>query len=266
MHHCRGDLRIRRVGLGLALAFGLGTLLDFAPARAAEYEIFIDIDTEEELYDLFQAEQIDEDTFNTLVELHRKGVDLDEASRSEIYTLPNLNYDDVDAILAYRTEVGNIEDPAQLVAAGVISQRKLASIATFLLVRNKDRRLAATNGRVRYQTAMTFGGSRNPEQPDGVLWDDRVPPMALQARVSTLRQLTLGAAGVVTRNRIGEVAWDPNRNGLNAERNSSKVYLPKYFAQWETDKWGVIAGTYRIGFGHRLTFYNTSRYTPNRSE
>ena len=32
---------------------------------------------------------------------------------------------------------------------------------------------------------------------------------------------------------------------------------------WDDDKWGVIAGTYRIGFAQRLTFDNSGRYTPN---
>src|SRR5690606_15068671 len=87
-----------------ALSFAL-TLSWAADARANQYEIFIDIETEEDLYDLRVADQIGDSTFQTLVELYQRGVNLNEASRSELYALPNLSYAEVDAILAYREEV-----------------------------------------------------------------------------------------------------------------------------------------------------------------
>lgn len=237
----------RRVAAAVALC-SVGLLA--RPARAIEYEVFVDVDTEEELYDLYVADQISESTLLTLNELYRKGIDLNDASRAELYSLPNLTYEEVDAILGYREDVGWITDPADLVRANVVSERKLASIAMFLVRSEPGRKLAATNGFVRYQTAWTQG-------------DQRVPPMALQARVNTLRQLTIGASAVVTRNRIGTPAWDNTRQALNAPGTSTQVVVPKYFAQWDTEKWGVIAGTYRIGFAQRLVFDNSGRYTPN---
>ena len=219
-------------------------------ARAIEYEVFIDVDSEEELYDLFVSNQISEDTFNVLVELRRRGVDLNQASRAQLYSLPNLTYEEVDAILAYRSEAGRIHAPTDLVAAGVLSRAKLASILTFLHSEDPRRKLTATHGWIRYQTAWSQE-------------DSTVPPMVLQARVTTLRQLTLGVAGFLSRQRIGDPVWDPNRESLIADRMRPRVNVPKFYAQWDTDKWGVIAGTYRIGFGQRLTFDNTDRYTPN---
>lgn len=221
-----------------------------AAARGAEYELFIDVDTEEQLYDLLETSQISDATFETLVDLYRRGVDLNTATREDLYTLPNLSFEDVDAILAYREEAGYIDDPAQLVAAGALSRPKLDSIAMFLVVTDPSRPLAATTGFVRYQTAWT------PE-------DRRVPPMALQARVTTLRHLTVGVAATLSRNRIADVRYDPNREALSAVEAGPQVNVPKYFATWDDDKWGIIVGTYRIGFGQRLTFDNSGRYTPN---
>jgi hypothetical protein len=218
--------------------------------RAAEYEQFIDVDTEEQLYDLLETNQISEETFDTLIDLYRRGVDLNSATREELYTLPNLSYDDVDAIIAYRDEATYIDDPAQLVAAGVVERTKLDSIAMFLVTSDPARPLAATTGFVRYQTAWT------PE-------DRRVPPMALQARVTTLRHLTVGVAGTLSRNRIADVRYDPNREALSAVEAGPQLNLPKYFATWDADEWGIIVGTYRIGFAQRLTFDNSGRYTPN---
>ncbi|NVB36199.1 hypothetical protein G6O69_36575 [Pseudenhygromyxa sp. WMMC2535] len=241
--------RITRITVaGLLLA----ALCLLAPTRAwaIEYEIFIDVDDEEQLYELYISDQISEDTFNTLVELRRRGVDLNEATREELYSLPNLTYDEVDAILAYRAEAGVIHRPADLAAAGALSERKLAAILTFIVANDPRSRLTATHGWVRYQTAWTAG-------------DTKVPPMALQARVTTLRHLTVGVAAFLTRQRPGNPVWDPTRDALMAEVARPRVAVPKAFAQWDTSRWGVIVGSYRAGFGQRLVFDTSDRYTPN---
>jgi hypothetical protein len=220
------------------------------PAGAVEYEIFVDIDDEEELNDLQLTDQITADTYETLVELLRKGTNLDEASREELYALPNLTYEDVDRILAYRAEAGRIADPADLVVAGVLTQRKLAAIAAFLVVPESKVVRGGVHGSMRYR--MTY-----------VAGDPRAPPMALQARIRALGGLTVGAAAMLDPRRLGDVQWDPERAALMAEPDAVRPRLPKAYAQWDTPRWGIIAGTYRIGFGQRLTFDDSRRYTPN---
>lgn len=225
-------------------------LLGPCVAHAAQYEVFVDVDDEEELYDLQVAGEISSGTFEILVDQIRRGVDLNTATREQLYALPNLTYEEVDSILTYREEAGRIGNPAALVLAGVISRRKLASIAAFLLVPAPEGSKAGVRGQVRYKTVWTSA-------------DDRAPPMLLQARVSMLRHLTVGAAAVLDRNRLENAVWDPNRDALVSAGERTTPRLPKYYAQWDTPKWGVIAGTYNIGFGQRLTFDTTSRYTPN---
>ena len=221
-----------------------------APAAANPYETFISIDSEEDLYDLQATGQIDDDALANLVELYQRGVDLNKASREELYELPNLTYAEVDAILEYRGLTGWITDPIDLVINGVLSQEKLEAMAAFLIVSDPSRSLVATDGWVRTQTRWS------PE-------DDGAPPLSLQARVSTLQNLTVGAAGVMSRSRLDDVVYDPGRGALSAEEAGTSVHVPKVYAKWETDQWGMIAGTYRVGFGQRLTFDNTSLYTPN---
>jgi hypothetical protein len=220
------------------------------PARAIDYEVFIDVDDEDELFDLYVTEQITESTYLTLVEVLRRGIDLDEATREDLYSLPNLTYADVDRILGYRADAGHITDPAALVAAGVLDERTVASLAVFITVGSEELRKAPVRGFVQYQTVWTVR-------------DERAPPMLLQARITTLRHLTIGIAGVLNRNRLGKVGWDANRDALAAQPNRTRPQLTKAFVQWDTEKWGVIAGSYRIGFGQRLTFDNSGRYTPN---
>jgi len=234
----------------LAAAFlAMGALAPIT-AAAAPYETFIDVDDEEDLQDLNATGDITGETYETLVELMRRGVDLNDASRDDLYTLPNLNYDQVDAIIAFRKEAGYISDPAALVIAGVIDRKIMASIAAFLVVSEAGRKLRTTSGRVRYRAAWS--------QKDYL-----VPPMAIDAQIQTARHLSLGFAGVLNRLQASDVRWDPNRQALSAIAPKPMARLPKVYAMWDTDTWGVIAGTYRIGFGQRLTFDNTRNYTPN---
>ncbi|HTE55619.1 MAG TPA: helix-hairpin-helix domain-containing protein [Kofleriaceae bacterium] len=219
-------------------------------AAANPYESFIDVDDEEDLYDLQATGQIDDETRDTLVEVMQTGIDINRASREELYSLPNLTYGDVDAILEYRKLAGWVNDPIDLVAAGVLSQQKLEAIAAFLVVTDPTRSLFATGGWVRAQTRWSVE-------------DDDAPPGAFQARVTSLKNLTVGFASTFSRNRLADVEYDPERDALSAVPADEKLDIPKFFAKWETDQYGAIAGTYRIGFGQRLTFDNTSLYTPN---
>jgi len=230
--------------LGCALLWG-------APARGADYDVFIDVETEDDLLDLLESREISEETYETLVELLHDGVDLNDASRGELYSLPNLNYADVDAILAYRKEAGAIADPAALVAAEVISHEKLAAISSFLVVSEAVRLPFNTSGRLRYRTTWVAG--------------PQIPSMWLGTDIATLEALDVGAYAVLTRSRLGEVVHDANdwRDALSARDPSLQVHFPKYYLEWETDDWHVVGGTYRIGFGQRATFDNTGGYEPN---
>ena len=219
-------------------------------ARGNEYEVFIDVETEEDLYDLLADQQISEDTFNTLLPLLQRGVDLGSASRDELYSLPNLTYREVDSILAFRAEAGRIDDPAKLVVNGIISDRKLISIAVFLRISDPTRNLYATDGLLRAQTRWSSE-------------DDRMPPLALLARLATFKHLRVGGAAMLTRNRLGDVLYDPSRDALSAAASSNQLHAPKFYAHWDTDEFEVIGGTYRVGFGQRLTFDNTDQITPN---
>jgi len=237
----------------IAAAAAMAALLSRESASAHPYETFIDVDDEEDLYDLQATGQIDDDTLESLVELMQAGVDLNRAGREELYSLPNLTYGDVDAILEYRAAAGRIRDPIDLIVAGALAQDKLEAIASFLVIRDSSRPLFATSGWVRGQTRWSVE-------------DDDAPPTALRARATTLRDLTVGFAGTMSRNRLADVEYledEEGSNALSAVAAEERLHVPKFYARWETDRWGVIAGTYRIGFGQRLTFDNTSLYTPN---
>lgn len=219
-------------------------------AHADDYGVFVDVESEEDLLDLLATGEIDETAFDVLVELLHDGVDLNGAGREELYSLPNLNYSDVDAILDYLEDTGPITDPIALVAADVISKSKLKAIAPFLVIAEPAEDLGDTSGRIRYLTSYVGG-------------DEDVPSMWLGAEVTTLRDLKVGLIGVLTRTRLSDVVYDPGRDALSANAPSIQFHVPKYFIEWETDDYHLVGGTYRIGFGQRLTFDNTGATTPN---
>lgn len=242
----------------LLLATGV-LLLGVQTAHAIPYETFIDIDDEADLQDLLAAGTITDDTYNELLDLLTRGVDLAKADRNELYTLPNLTYEDVDAIIAYRDlQKGRIADPAELVAAGALSEEKLLAISSFIVVRKPGEDPLTVHGWVR---AMTRAEPHDfaPFQPT----DPLVPPIAIRARFTALRYLMAGFALTNTRLEVGDAVYDPNRGALLAEPRSNQVHLPKAYVKFENKDVTAIAGTYRAGFGQRLVFDNSLYYTPN---
>ncbi len=219
-------------------------------AHANQYEVFVDINNEEDLYDLQVAGVIDDITFETLVELLQRGVDLNSASRRTLYSLPNLSYAEVDGILAYRDEVGRIADPAVLVSQGILRADKLAAIAAFLVIRDGGDGAIPISGMVRVQTRYSVE-------------DTGVPASALQLRAQGLQNVSVGLVALNTRLQIGSVHYDPVRQALSAEAPKDAVHLPKLYVQWEQEDFAAIVGTYRIGFGQRLTFDNTNQTDPD---
>ena len=228
-------------------------LLNFAPrtVSAVQYEVFIDIEIEEDLYDLLVTEQISESSFDALLLLHQTRVELNRADRQRLYSLPNVDYGQVDRILAYREEAGVIHGLGDLVAAGVLEATLVSSLRAFVIVRAPDAPKSHTNGFVRIQGRWSGRYDRLP------------PAVALQARIKTLRNLDVGVAGALTRNGLHRVRWDPSRAALLAESERVRFDVPKLYVEWEDEKWEVIGGTYRVGFGQRLTFDVTDQITPN---
>ncbi|NVB82308.1 MAG: hypothetical protein HOV81_28265 [Kofleriaceae bacterium] len=237
----------------------LTLLLVARPARAIPYETFIDVDDEGDLQDLLAAGTITQDTFDELLDLLNQGVDLTKADRGELYTLPNLTYEDVDAIIAYRDlQKGRIADPAELVTSGALSEEKLLAIAAFLIVREPGQNPLAARGWIRATTRAT-PHDFSPYSPS----DPFIPPVGLRARFVALRYLTAGIAMTNTRLEIGEPVYDPNRGALLADGRSNQLHVPKAYVMWDTKEMTAIVGTFRAGFGQRLVFDNSRHYNPN---
>src|SRR5688572_594624 len=124
-------------------------------AAAIQYEAEIRISTEQDLRDLYERQEIDQDALETLVDLFREGVELNSASSEELYTLPNLTYAHVEAILLYRKQVGVIRDAAELVTVGAVPLELFEQISPFVYVAPPQALPLA--GSLRAVTAYTLG-------------------------------------------------------------------------------------------------------------
>lgn len=253
----------RQVLPWLKTALAVAILLSAVPRSllAVSYESPVFIDEEQDLYELFENGELSEESLDTLLELYRNPLDLNVASREELYVLPDLDYEQIDAILAYRQLAGRVHDPADLVAAGVLSQSALEQIAPFLLVGARTFAPIPEKGKKLGRIPRVSGSARLAGAY--VAGDTLVPPMFLQSRLRVGSNIRAGGAMVLSRRRLGEVAYDPSYGVLSADRPSESVQVPKFFAQWDSPKVSVIAGTFRLGFGQRLTLDNSGRYTPD---
>jgi hypothetical protein len=216
-----------------------------APARAHPYDAFVDARGEDDLDELAARGVIDDDARDALAELLARGVDLERADRDELYSLPNLTYVEVDAILAYRAAHGGVGDPRALVAAGAISRAELDAIAAFLVGHGPGARGVLA---VQARAAQ----------------DDRAPPATMaRARVELGPHTALGVGAILTRLRLGAAAWDPARGAIVADAPALGVVVPKLYARWQDDRAIAIAGSFRAGFGERLTFDDSLAVSPN---
>ena len=231
-----------------AMAVGTAALYS-SQASAVQYESEIDISSEQDLYDLQLEGDISEETLETLLALFQSGVDLNTASPEEIYELPNLTYEHVNAIIAYRKSAHGIEKPESLVAAGVVDEKLLLQILPFISLSDVSKGTKKyVGGNVKYGIAASTS-------------DTKAPPMFARLRLKAPFNLQGGLLLMTTRNMIDKVYSEDGK--LWADRPGYALHVPKYYVQWKNSNFKVIAGTFRIGFGERLTLDNTTKSTPN---
>ncbi|WP_241758781.1 hypothetical protein [Pyxidicoccus parkwayensis] len=216
----------------------LGWWLVFAvPARAAPYEVEPEAAGELDLLALAEEGAISGETLAALLALRRSGVDPRLASRATLYGLPGLTYAEVDALLLRHGE-------SQSAVSGLTEEEE-RRLASFLVKREPGR----LTGDARL--LMAFAAS-----------DSLLPPAALQVRASGVAGVRTGVLVSLARRRLGMLRRDAARRALVVDAPGAAVLLPKFYAQWSGERASVLAGTYRLGFGQRLTLDTTSLPSP----
>lgn len=223
-------------------------------ALAATYEVPLDnVDDEDDIIDLEEKGDISTETADILYDMITEGVDLNSASRDELFDLPGLSYADVDAIILYRKNKGRIEDPTELVGGGSITDQQLVLIAPFIKLTSGPVKLPFS-GRLRLRTGVSSGDFAVP----GRLLP---PPGFLNGTVGLPWNLSVGFLANLTRLQPGAVFYDPV-NGLSSHPYQYRATLPVGYLQWKTGNRRIVVGSYNIGFAERVTLDTTRRRQP----
>ncbi|MBM4355509.1 MAG: helix-hairpin-helix domain-containing protein, partial [Deltaproteobacteria bacterium] len=258
-----------------------------SPVRAYDYRVPIIVQDEDDLNELLASEKITEEQWDTLLDLLRNPLDLNKASRDELYDLPGLTYEMADRIIEHRKDTP-FKRPTELKKIEGITDDIWVQVRKFVkVVKPKKIKVGKPKkgfkGKVRVKAVdrIKEAGTTSTSKAD-----EDYPEGYLQVKVEDPETFEAGAA-VITRNVLGDVE-NLGHYGkqtpivVDAEGNPKpessfpmdKYYYiktsgPTYMPSWPkvygmTEMGGVemLAGSYRIGFGQRLVFDSTGRNNP----
>lgn len=242
------------------------------PASARVYPVEITETNEDELRNLYEDGLLSADEFDTLVELLYNPVDINKASRQEIYDLPYITMKLARSIVLGRRKgpYKNIADLGERVDGlddQVLEQiRPFVTTATIRESAGFD--IDQLSGRARVRTGMYFDDVKpiEDDHPNRTHTPEQIgygqtPVAQLMADVKYNR--TWGAGFVaVQQPGIQGMAYNPESRDFAASYGQT-LHLGRAFVSMEKDRWDVIVGSYSAGFGLGLTFDRTSRTQPN---
>ena len=242
--------RLLIMALALALAPVVAVATD-PPARAADYPAPIHVDSLDELRDLLEAGDIDEDQYDTLADLLESPLDLNGATRDELYDLPGLTYSMVDVIIRFRETRGPVVDVSDLGQLG-IPHSVIGQIRSFVrgkVVPPAEKPPIKGQANLRTITPLAQGAH---------------PSFSLKLRADVLDWVEVGGVALL-QDWIGpfHVHEDPGKTWISAAAPDYRFLVPKFFAAVQQPQWGVVVGTYQVGFAERLVVGDSTRTHPN---
>jgi len=256
--------RLATAGTALAvLAWG-------ATARGYVYPLEIDVSGEQDIWELFYNEDIDDVDRDRLLELWDRGVDPNRAGADDLYELPGVTKAMAAAVVELREAEGpfsDVEDLTAVLPADVFEQAE-----PFLRLAGEGKPwLSGVTGKVKL---VTVAGRSN----------RGVEAFAEKGAEDQTREGSTRVNGYLqARAEIGE-RWDVGvlaawreRNDAPEERPTTATEEPTFlspaptsfavldhaFVRRRTKRWEVLLGSYRAGFGRGLTFNTSGRRKPH---
>jgi hypothetical protein len=239
----------------LLLATVVVVVLAAPRARAADYSVEIVVDDEDDINQLYFDGEITEEERDRLLTLYLSKVDLNRASREELYELPGFTWRMADLVLERRTLPGGIRKIDDLGDLEGMSPGIMEQIRPFVTARSLEerRRLEAetkTGAITRYAARAQEGGQNT--------WD---PAFYERLRARAYDHLGVGLL-ITVGSEIGDVRSAPSGGGLSAEGYALRGNVPRFYAYWDGPRLFALAGTYRVGYGLRLTLDTSRRLRP----
>jgi hypothetical protein len=247
------------------IAGTLAALMAPAGALARDYEVDLELDSLEDLYDLQASGDLESDSVEILEAMFQRPLNVNRADRFLLYDLPDVTYELADAIIAYRAEHGAYESLEDLAAVEGMDAKILASIAPFATVgvggELPVEASPTVRGDAKVGSIVRKGFGRNPDEIDDLAERERGPQAYLRLRGTGFTYL--GAGALVTFRRRMDAWWDYSRGALVSDgpRNVPDIDNAYIFGGYAG--WSIILGSYTAGFGERLTFDTTTRAQPH---
>ena len=249
------------------------------PAHAEQYAVPILVDSEDDIFDLFDNGDISESEMDLLMELYQKKIDLNRASRDELYEFPGVTYPMVDAILELRAEKGGFEDLGELESAGAVPYLVMKQMEAFASFGRPKLQLdAPVHGSVRLKTLYQPMAAAPIDDVtvgfDGTDFDAgnvrRSPAIGLRSKITALGGRLDASWTILGRDLSGSLTasgteFDPYfiARGPRFTVEPLRKQYALYRADVGTQGRGTaVIGNFNAGFGERLTFDTTNRRRP----
>lgn len=236
-----------------------------SPARAREYESEVRIESLQELYDMERGGELESATVRVLEALCQRPVNINKATRGDLFDLPGVTYAIAGAIVAYRREYGGFESIADLAGIEGVTDDLLASVAPFVtVVGDAGSPVDAPSdlhGSAELVSLWRRGFGRGENGIDGTRERAAGPQAAL--RLSGRGMTGFGAGLLLTHRRRMNVFWDQGRGALVTDGPRDRPDLDDLYLFAGYGPWAVVVGSYQVGFGERLTFDSTDQRDPH---
>ena len=237
----------------------LTCLLTPGHLAAAPFSVEIVVDDEDDIEELYRDGEIDEDARDRLLTLLLTRIDLNLATRDELYELPAVTYTLADTMLAHRAAKGRFFRVDDLLGVKGMTPAIMKQVRAFVTVRSKDEEEGSVSSKVKLGAIYHTKG-------DG-------PAFFTQTKVRFMGHGRVGAL-LAVRPMIGLVnhaapAVNHRCKGgtcdsvLSASRTALRFDPAGLYLAWDGSRVAAIAGSFRVGYGLGLTIDNSTRRQPH---
>ncbi len=241
----------------------LGLSLISGAALAAPYSTEIVITTEEEINELQRDGDITEEERDTLLTLFLTPLDLNLASRDELYDLPGFTYTLADATIKMREDRGRFFSVSGLMGVEGMTEEVYRQAVVFVTI------TPPSEDEKKYDAQIRMGAIGRTGVPNNNNRDD--PAGYLRTKI---RFLNHGGVGFLFAVRpmttdVGDATLGVycDSAGKNCRYGASLVgpeeapaFDPSnFYLYWDGPRWSGIGGSYTLGYGLGLTLDNSGR-------
>lgn len=261
-------------------------LLSASTAHAIRYPADLSgVQTEEDLYEIFYDDLLDEQELDTLLALLEDPVDVNAADRDELFDLPELTMGTIEAILEERARNGRYDTLDDLTRVSFVTPEMVDQLRPFAEAAGTW----AVGEIYKGNLDVRFGW--NPEQDnvvdsqDGTQDDITPPSLQIRSRSKVIEYLDVGI--IITESQeLGELSYSPAVPVFRTDATQSEPEgtvtgsQPGYLTDGVSTHWDLakifiatprlrepgvagIVGSYRIGFGMGLVLDTTGRDFPD---